>query len=94
ATLLDPRTKKMTPFTNRECKKARIKLKDEFKKLRRLYISSNNQLEQEILQTASKIMQNLFFEDIFEIQDQEDIVLLDEVIQYLDLAFINYNANS
>ncbi|CAG8778716.1 14354_t:CDS:2 [Gigaspora margarita] len=60
--------------------KARIKLKDEFEKLQQLNISGNNQLEQETLPIASEIIQNLFFEGIFGVQNQEDIAPLDEVI--------------
>ncbi|CAG8529291.1 45391_t:CDS:2 [Gigaspora margarita] len=93
ATLLDPQTKKMILFTSREREKARIKLKDEFEKLQQLNISGDNQLEQETLLIAPEITQNPFFEGIFWVQNQEDIAPLDEVIRYLDLAPMNYNAN-
>lgn len=83
----------MTSFTSREREKARIKLKDEFEKLQQLNISGDNQLEQETLPIAPEITQNPFFEGIFGVQNQEDIAPLDEVIRYLDLAPMNYNAN-
>ncbi|CAG8705528.1 31076_t:CDS:2, partial [Gigaspora margarita] len=86
ATLLDPRTKKITLFTSSECEKARMKLRDEFE-------NSDSQLEQETLLIAPEITQNPFFEAIFGVQDHKDIVPLDEVIRYLDLAPIDYNAN-
>ncbi|CAG8729751.1 16781_t:CDS:2 [Cetraspora pellucida] len=50
-------------------------------------------LQQKSTPIVTKIMQNLFFEDIFGVQNYKDM-LLDEVAQYLKTILINYNANS
>ncbi|CAG8685837.1 12981_t:CDS:2, partial [Racocetra fulgida] len=48
---------------------------------------------QQTSSTVTEIMQNLFFEGIFGVQDQEDIPL-DEMAQYLKITPINnYNVN-
>ncbi|CAG8506259.1 1225_t:CDS:2, partial [Dentiscutata heterogama] len=91
---VDPWTKKISAFTNREYEKAETKLKNEYKNLQHLNITSNDQPKQQIsIPIITKIMQNLFFEGIFEVQVQEDMPL-DEVAQYLKIAPINYNSNS
>ncbi|CAG8467041.1 8685_t:CDS:1 [Gigaspora margarita] len=78
ATLLDPQTKKIAVFTNREQEKAETKLRNEFENLH-LNITSNDQPEQQTSTvTVTKIIQNPFFESIFGVQDQEDMPL-DEV---------------
>ncbi|CAG8728914.1 16105_t:CDS:2, partial [Dentiscutata heterogama] len=94
ATLLDPRTKKITIFTNREREKAETKLRNEFENLH-LNITSNDQPEQQALPSmATEIMQNPFFEGIFGVRSQEDTPL-DEVytiyaekVEYKDTSII------
>ncbi|CAG8492427.1 15260_t:CDS:2, partial [Dentiscutata heterogama] len=79
ATLLDPRTKKLT---------------NEFENLH-LNITSNDQPEQQALPSmATEIMQNPFFEGIFGVRSQEDTPL-DEVytiyaekVEYKDTSII------
>ncbi|CAG8736626.1 16785_t:CDS:2, partial [Racocetra fulgida] len=94
ATLLDLRTKRMSAFTNREREKAETKLRNEFENLQRINNTSNDQPVQQTSSTVIEIMQNLFFEDIFGVQGQEDIPL-DEVARYLKITPINnYNVNS
>ncbi|CAG8702673.1 2750_t:CDS:2, partial [Cetraspora pellucida] len=92
ATLLDPRTKKMTAFTNREREKAETKLRNEFENLQHINITSNDQpVQQTSTSKATEIMQNPFFEGIFGVQGQEDTPL-DEVARYLKITPIT-NAN-
>ncbi|CAG8849037.1 25524_t:CDS:1, partial [Gigaspora margarita] len=93
AILLDPRTKKMLAFTNRERAKARTKLRNEFDNLQHLNIISNDQPQQTLTLITTEITQNPFFEGIFGVQDQEDTTL-DELERYLNITPINYNANS
>ncbi|CAG8795491.1 3079_t:CDS:2, partial [Racocetra fulgida] len=91
ATLLDLRTKRISAFTNREREKAETKLRNEFKNLQCINNISNDQPVQQTLSTVTEIMQNLFFESIFGVQGQEDI-LLDKVARYLKITSINnYN---
>ncbi|CAG8452590.1 16365_t:CDS:2 [Racocetra fulgida] len=93
ATLLDPWTKRMSAFTNREQKKAETKLRNEFENLQCINNTSNDQLVQQTSSTVTEIMQNLFFEGIFGVQDQEDIPL-NKVARYLKITPINnYNVN-
>ncbi|CAG8585141.1 17688_t:CDS:2, partial [Racocetra fulgida] len=72
ATLLDPQTKKIPAFTNREREKAREKLKNEFENLQHLNFTDNYQPEQQTSTPIStEIMQNPFFEGIFGAQSQD-----------------------
>ncbi|CAG8836767.1 18035_t:CDS:2, partial [Gigaspora margarita] len=75
---------------------AREKLRNEFKNLQHLNVIGNYQLEQLEQQISTSIgtemMQNPFFEGIFGAQDQ--VTPLDEVVQYLNMPYINHNANS
>ncbi|CAG8597794.1 1238_t:CDS:2, partial [Dentiscutata heterogama] len=75
ATFLDPRTKKMSAFTNKEREKAETKLRNEFETLY-LNITSSDQSEQQIsMPIVTEIIQNPFFEGIFGVQNQEDTPL-------------------
>ncbi|RIB02630.1 hypothetical protein C2G38_2049909 [Gigaspora rosea] len=76
ATLLDPRTKKMSAFTNREQEKARTKLKNGFDNLQYLNITSDDQPQQTSTLITTEITQNPFFEEIFGVQNQEDTIRL------------------
>ncbi|CAG8818651.1 10028_t:CDS:1, partial [Racocetra persica] len=55
--------------------KAETKLRNDFKNLQYINNTSNNQSVQQISSTVTKIIQNLFFESIFRVQNQEDILL-------------------
>ncbi|CAG8577174.1 3380_t:CDS:2, partial [Scutellospora calospora] len=59
--------------------KAEMKLRNKFENLQYINITNNDQLVQQTpMSTVTEIMQNLFFEGIFGVQNQEDMPL-DEI---------------